>query len=112
MRQFMELALAASALTVCCCLMKGVVDKRELQGAVMMQQWRITYYTLHCMCVAGARRAFVRVCMTCTYLHALAVLVSVIIRSRSTYARMCGAQPFCQFPQAEDEPAASHLPIY
>lgn len=86
MRQFMELALAASALTVCCCLMKGVVDKRELQGAVMMQQWRITYYTLHCMCVAGARRAFVRVCMTCTYLHALAVLVSVII-SLSLYIR-------------------------
>jgi hypothetical protein len=100
----MELALAASARAHGVLLLnEGVLDKRELQGAVMMEHW-ITYY-MHatrsvCCGRAGVQRAqhSSYVCMTCTYspsTHRLCNYFALALHTPAPNVARA-AQPFCQ----------------
>lgn len=70
-------------------------------------------YTLHAVCVAGVQREsiLVRVCMTCTYSPSTRLCNYFALALHTPAPNVMRAQPFCQM-QAEDEPAASHLPTH
>jgi hypothetical protein len=100
----MELALAASTRAHGVLLLnEGVVDKRELQGAVMMEHWMdYLLYARYTQCVlrASVQRAqhSSYVCMTCTYspsTHRLCNYFALALHTPAPNVARA-AQPFCQ----------------